>query len=119
MLYIIIIFFILIISIEIYSIIRIYDFLPIIKENIIDKQEHINDIINFTKYTTSESFNKKYNPGYLYTDGDINLFVSTKSDVFHVKKGNIYKINSKFTLEFININNNIVNYYYNAESNKS
>tara|TARA_B100000963_G_scaffold360805_1_gene393216 strand:+ start:2222 stop:2581 length:360 start_codon:yes stop_codon:yes gene_type:complete len=119
MLYIIIIFFIVIVLIELYSIIRIYDYLPVIKENMVDKTVPNNDIINFTKYSTKESFSKKFKKGYLYTDVDENIFVITDVDVVHLKKNKIFKINSDFTLEFININNNIVNYYYNAENNKS
>lgn len=117
MLYFIAIFFVLIILIELYSIIKIYDYLPVIKENIIDKSDVPNKIINFTKYTVSDSFTKKYKKGYLYTDDDINLFVISEDDVFNVIKNKIYKINTDFTLEFININNNIVNYYYNAQNN--
>ncbi len=117
MLYVIVIFFVLIILIELYSIIKIYDYLPVIKENIIDKSGDSNKVINFTKYTATDSFTKKYEKGYLYTDDDINLFVISQDDVFNVKKNKIYKINSNFTLEFININNNVANYYYNAQNN--
>jgi hypothetical protein len=116
MLFIIVIFFISIILIEIYSIVKIYDYIPNIKTNIIDKENN-NLVINFTKYTENESFVKKFKPGYLYTDEDINLFVITQQDVFNVKKNKIYKLNDSFNLEFINVDNNNINYYYNAENN--
>ena len=123
MLFIIIIFFISIILIEIYSIIKIYDYIPNIKKSIIEKtiieKKDNNVVVNFTKCTANKSFLKKFNPGYLYTDNNINLFIITDKDVFNVKQNKIYKINNNFNLEFINIDNNYINYYYNAEDNQS
>ena len=76
------------------------------------KNKEIKKTDKFEEYKSDISFEKKFEPGKLYTNETYNLFIIYNNETTLVKKDTVYEIEEPFILKYININEKNIVYYY-------
>ena len=66
----------------------------------------------YNEYSVNGDKLIKHSPGYIFLKDDYNLFIKNNNKTFLAKKGKIYKLDSDFIVEVIDVNGKNTIYYY-------
>jgi len=73
--------------------------------------ENFNEI-KYNKYLVRGDKVIIHDPGYIYLKENFNFFINEKNKTLLAQKNKVYKINTKFTVEIVDVNGKDTIYYY-------
>ena len=73
--------------------------------------ENFNEI-KYNKYLVRGDKIIIHDPGYIYLKENFNFFINEKNKTLLAQKNKVYKINTKFTVEIVDVNGKDTIYYY-------
>lgn len=97
-------------SIEIYTL--VYNFKLKTKEIDAFKKDPYDKKYNYDSYEVSNDINIKLKPGRIYIKDNYNIFINISDKLILMEKDTVYKIESDFIIEIINVNGENITYYY-------
>jgi hypothetical protein len=74
--------------------------------------EKINFPEKYNEYSVKGDKTINHHPGYIYLKENFNLFIKENDKTFLAKKDKVYKINSEFGVEVLDVNGKDTIYYY-------
>jgi hypothetical protein len=68
--------------------------------------------VRYNEYLVKGDKIIKHKPGYIYVKENFNLFIKEKNNTLLAKKNKVYKFNTDFTVEILDVNGKNTVYYY-------